>query len=204
MGISEGAIFGSSHWFFMNNKIRKERWRPIWYTNAKYRVSNFGRVMSVYTISKNGTIRMIGTILKPNVNRNGYYIIKMNWRECGKLIKKTKKIHRLVCEAFHQNPENKPEVNHKDLNKLNNFFRNLEWATSKENTSHAQNMGARPSRKPKVLKGRPEFVKPVIDLNTGIFWTPEQVAFLEGTKARYIHRMLSEERKPNTSQYRYA
>jgi len=204
MGISEGAIFGSSHWFFMNNKIRKERWRPIWYTNAKYRVSNFGRVMSVYTISKHGIIRMTGTILKFTISRRGYYTIRLNWLQYGKPISKTKKVHRLVCEAFHDNPENKPEVNHKDLNQLNNFYRNLEWATSKENTNHAQIMGARPIRKPKILKGRQECVKPVIDLNTGIFWTAEEVAKMVGTKTRYIHRMLSESRKPNTSQYRYA
>ena len=161
--------------------------------------------MSVYTISKMGIITITGTILKFTINRNGYYTIKLKWINHGKWIQKTKKVHRLVCEAFHINPENKPEVNHKDINKLNNFFRNLEWATPKENTNHAQKMGVRPmGKKPYIKKGKPEFVKPVIDLNTGIFWTPQDVAFLEDTKRKYIHRMLSEERKPNTSQYRYA
>lgn len=191
----------------MNTKIKKERWLPIWYTNAKYRVSNFGRVMSDYTMSKCGVIRLTGTILTPSINRNGYATVKLKWIENGVLVKKTKKVHRLVCEAFHKNPENKPEVNHKDLNKLNNFFRNLEWVTSKENTNHAQINGARPIGVPYVKKGhenRPKQFKPIIDLNTGIFWTSEELAFVLGTEKRYVNRLLSGERKQNTTQYQYA
>lgn len=189
----------------MNTKIRKERWLPIWYTNAKYRVSNFGRVMSVYTMSKFGVIRMTGTILKFSVNRNGYATVKLKWVENGSSIKKTKKVHRLVCEAFHQNLENKPEVNHKDLNKLNNFYRNLEWATPKENTIHAQINGARPfGKKGYTKKGRKDCFKPIIDTNTGIFYTSDELAFILGTKRKYVTRFLSEERCPNKTQYKYA
>ncbi len=53
------------------------------------------------------------------------------------LLRKTMKVHRMVAELYIPNPENKPEVNHKDTNKLNNHVFNLEWSTRKENADHA-------------------------------------------------------------------
>lgn len=46
-------------------------------------------------------------------------------------------IHRLVAETYIPNPQNKSEVNHKDLDKLNNHYSNLEWVSKQENTIHA-------------------------------------------------------------------
>lgn len=63
-------------------------------------------------------------------------------------IRKRKNIHRILAELFIPNPENKPEVNHKDGDKLNCELSNLEWATHQENMSHANKTG--------LIKNRPK------------------------------------------------
>ena len=57
--------------------------------------------------------------------------------------RKEETIHRLIALAFIPNPENKPAVNHKDGNKLNNCVNNLEWCTYQENVQHAMDAGLR-------------------------------------------------------------
>ena len=117
-------------------------------------------------------------------------------------------LHRLVALAFLENPLNKPCVNHIDGDKLNSHFSNLEWCTNEENNDHAVRIGlVKRGRtiKPYVSE-RTEWggFKPVIDLNTGIFWKVEDVAKSLNVSLKSVRRMLAEERKPNTTQYRYA
>lgn len=81
--------------------------------------------------------RVVGLTLKPRISAHGYYYV--NLYKNGK--RQTVKNHRLVALHFIPNLENKPEVNHKDGNKLNNRVDNLEWATSQENIIHGINMG---------------------------------------------------------------
>lgn len=85
-----------------------------------------------YQISNTGLIKKEGKILKPFDN-GGYDRILL--RKDG--ISKKKLIHRLVAEHFISNQNNKPQVNHKDLNTKNNNVDNLEWVTNKENVQHA-------------------------------------------------------------------
>lgn len=99
----------------------------------KYFVTESGQIYSIY---KKG-------YLKPAPSMKGYlHLTLMKNRKINKVI------HRLVAEAFIPNPENKPEVNHKDCNKLNNHFSNLEWCTRSENIIHSYKNNLR-----KVPKG---------------------------------------------------
>ena len=89
----------------------------------RYSVSDMGRVRNDETM----------TMLQPFPNPHGYMRLFL-YRD---RTSKGHVVHRLVAEHFIPNPENKPEVNHKDLNKAHNHVGNLEWATSFENMHHA-------------------------------------------------------------------
>ncbi len=94
-----------------------------------YEISNYGRVKYNKPKMKNTN----GGILKPGkskANDKGLYYCKVVLSQNGKA--KTKQVHRLVAEAFIDNPSNKPEVNHIDNDGTNNNYTNLEWATNKE------------------------------------------------------------------------
>jgi len=88
-----------------------------------------------YEISKEGIIRVINTkkIKSQYVSSTGYYIISISHNNKSK----PHRVHRLLAETFLKNPQNKPEINHKDGNKLNNNISNLEYCTHAENMKHA-------------------------------------------------------------------
>ena len=60
---------------------------------------------------------------------------------------KTVKVHRIVAQTFIPNPDNKPQINHIDGNKLNNCADNLEWCTNNENMKHSWDIGLRDRNK---------------------------------------------------------
>lgn len=109
-----------------------EHWCPIENQNGYY-ISSLGRILSKKK-SKN-------VILKTHVTRE-YEYIKING--------KNYRVHRLVANAFVPNPNNLPEVNHKDENKLNNCAWNLEWCNHLYNMNYG-NMCNKRKRKCKTI-----------------------------------------------------
>lgn len=99
----------------------EEIWKEI-IDFPNYKISNLGRVIVIKT-----------GLYKKFRLYNGYYYVNLS--------NKTKNVcnivHRLVAIHFIPNPENKPQVNHKDRNKLNNCIENLEWVSQSENSIHA-------------------------------------------------------------------
>lgn len=93
-----------------------------------YQVSNIGRVKS---LNYNHTGKE--NILNPIKNNRGYLQVSL----CINGKRKAYKIHRLVCETFLNNPENKKTVNHRNGIKTDNRLDNLEFATHSENHKHA-------------------------------------------------------------------
>ena len=87
--------------------------------------------ISDYTITRDGEIinNRWNRKVKPQPNGKGYLRFSLG----GKFVF----VHRIVAQLYVPNPENKPQVNHKDGNKLNNSADNLEWVTNQENRDHA-------------------------------------------------------------------
>lgn len=113
-----------------------EEWRDIKGYEGLYQISSLGEVKSVERISPQGH-RLKERIRKTYIDRYGYRAINL----CKNGVITKYDIHRLVAIAFIPNPEEKPQVNHIDGNKLNNCVENLEWNTCSENISHAFRTG---------------------------------------------------------------
>lgn len=114
--------------FFQHEEV----WKPVLEYEGLYLVSSLGRV-------KNEK----GQVLKGPRTPKGYIRIQLTKQGESKNFL----VHRLVAAAFVDIVPGKPFVNHKNGNKLDNRFSNLEWVTASENQLHAYNMGL---KKPKV------------------------------------------------------
>ena len=106
-----------------------EVWRWIRGYEELYQGSNQGRIKSFHSGE--------GRILVPLHAKGGYLRVKLT--KDGKI--RTLLIHRIVAELFIPNPENKPEVHHRDDNPANNCVENLEWVTEEENSRYAKEAG---------------------------------------------------------------
>lgn len=111
-----------------------EIWEDIVGYEGFYKMSSLGRIKSserrINTFKASRIKKEL--IIKQKIHPTGYLYVNLNKNG----ISKTFKVHRLVAIAFIPNPENKPEVNHKKGNKLDNRFWMIEWSTPKENCEH--------------------------------------------------------------------
>lgn len=102
-----------------------------------YSINEYGIIKSLSRNLFNGKVNFLSKekILKNRIDSNGYEYISL--RKDKKEYKL--RVHRLVAMMFLKNYSNKLTVNHKDGNKLNNHFKNLECITLKDNIKHAVN-----------------------------------------------------------------
>lgn len=111
-----------------------EIWKDIKDYEGRYQVSNLGRIRSLldcFLEPKEPTIK------KTYIGTQGYEVVSFYKHTKMQL----KKVHRLIAEAFVQNPDNKPFINHINGIKHDNRLDNLEWCTPKENMVHARDTG---------------------------------------------------------------
>lgn len=141
--------------------IENEIWKDVVGYEGIYKVSNFGKVLSIsYRNKEYSKIRL------NQIDNYGYSVIDLFL--CKK--RRNVKVHRLVAIAFIPNPENKPQVNHKDGNKLNNHVFNLEWCTDSENNIHAYKIGLKFMSCDLKIKIAKIKSKKIINNKTGIIY----------------------------------
>ena len=136
----------------------KEIWKDVIGYEGLYKVSNCGKVKSLHY---EGTDRI--QELKPSDNGRGYMHIQLS--KNGKV--STVYIHRLVAEAFIENPLNLPEVNHIDENTSHNEVSNLEWCDKEYNCNYGNH-----NKNISKSKGYP-----VLCLETGITYAGTNDAY---------------------------
>ena len=113
----------------------EEIWKDIKNYEGLYQVSNLGDVKTLdkhYTSANGGTRHIKEHVLYKGINHKGYYVVTL----CKDGKRAQKFIHRIVAETFIQNTDNKPQVDHIDGDKKNNYVGNLRWVSNKENCNN--------------------------------------------------------------------
>lgn len=141
--------------------ISGEVWSPVVGFENYYEVSSLGRIkrlqrLNTYIRKDTGTVcyrAFAEKIMSPTLSADGY--MQLEFRADG--TNKYVNVHRVVAEAFIPNPNNLPQVNHKDGNRSNNVVSNLEWVTARENVVDQISRSGRNAciNKIREVQGRP-------------------------------------------------
>lgn len=160
----------------------------IWKAHPEYagiEVSTLGnvRTLDMVTSSEKYTRFTKGRVLKQLDNHNGYLQVSIPVDE--KWI--TKRAHRLVAKTFIPNPDNFPQVNHKDNNRTNNNVSNLEWCTASYNAKYREKYGK--------AKGLPVFAVYLATLEVLHFNSQIEASRVLGVDRPNINAVLKGSRK---------
>lgn len=171
-------------------------WKDIKGFEDAYRISDSGEVWSKdrLCVDSKGRKRFRkGQKINPDIAPNGYY--RVTFARNGKKVQKY--LHRLLAEYFIPNPDNLPQVNHKDGNKLNCCLENLEWVSVRDNTIHAYKHGlinhVRGKQHPNYGKygGESKKAKPVIAVNVATGETKQYSSMVETKKDGFLPSEVS-------------
>lgn len=139
--------------------MENEIWKDVVGYEGNYKISNLGRIKSLSKYNKMG----FDTIMSQSYKCEYMYI---NLYKNGKL--SSKRVHRLVAQAFIPNPLNKPQVNHINGIKTDNRAENLEWCSRSENMLHAYRNGLVKNNMNSINAMRKANIKPIYQLKDGI------------------------------------
>lgn len=127
MGVSLGMVID----------LTKELWRDVVGYEGLYAVSSFGRIKSLERMTSNGARLLPEKILSQIRQKSGYMRVLL-YRDG---VRKFVPVHRVVAEAFIENKDNLPCIDHINAIRSDNRVDNLRWVTHKQNTQHMIEMG---------------------------------------------------------------
>lgn len=121
--------------FIESVSLPNEEWRDVVGYEGMYMVSSFGRVASLSRPTFNGVSQYFTKqrIITSCPKSNGYLVVSIYKKPQQR---KTHHVHRLVAEAFCENPYNKPHIDHINADRRDNRAENLRWVTQQENNAN--------------------------------------------------------------------